>query len=395
MVSGDPTGYLSVVALADGDLLVGAYDLGLKDVTVRRIDPATQEVGELVWLEGFPDVAGPLTGDERGAFGPGVDMGSELDMAVDREGNVALVYRDSDTPALRMLVGDGSSWHAAFDLDEAGRWPDVEPDALGGWVVAYQLLRAAPGTDGLFETTLRVAQTISPQPASEAEFDFHSLESGDASIVYPELPAGQGATPSLASVDSRWFLVWHNAIEGSMQMATWTQLPGVDVVTVLEPSSRGDYPGGRTGLAPKLVARPPDHLDALYMDATTGELRHARWRWDGGVTDLAVQTVDSGNNGTPQREIGLDYSLVTAPDGRLIAAWQDATFGDLLLGRAAGQPADWDTWTWSTEGGTGFFPTVVYSDADLPPLLIYGRWTFPEIRTIHQELVVQTFQDRR
>ena len=394
VVSGDPTGYLGVVHLADGDLLVGAYDLGLQDVTVRRVNVASQEPGAVSWIEGFPDVDGPLEGDERGAFGPGLDVGSELDMAQDGDGNIALVYRDESGGRLRMRVGNGTTWRPAFDLEAGGRSPDVEADPEGGWVVAYQQVIPAGG-ELEFETSLRIAATTRWDPASPADFQQVTIESAPATIIYPELPSGQGASPSLAYAEGRWFVVWHDGLSGTLEMASWTSLPGVDTATVVIPQTRGDYSGGQTGVAPRLLARPPDNLDALFMDATSGELRHARWRWTGAVSDLVVQTVDPGNSATPQREIARDYALVSAPDGRLLAAWQDATFGDLWLGRASGQPAQWDAWAWSTEGATGFFPRIVYTDPDTPPLLVYGRWTFPDVRTIHQELVVQTFQDRR
>jgi hypothetical protein len=395
VVSGDPTGYLGVVHLADGDLLVGAYDLGLQDVTVRRVDVRTREPGPVTWLEGFPEVDGPLQGEERGAFGPGLDIGSELDMAQAVDGTIGLAYRDLSTGTLRVRFGDGEQWNEPFDLDDGGRSPDIEADRDGGWVIAYQQVVPAGSDELTFDTALRVAATTLSRPLVAGDFDLVTIAEAQATLIYPELPSGQGATPSLGAAEGRWYVVWHDGISGALALATWTQLPRFETDTVVLPETRGDYSGGVTGVAPRLVARPPDNLDALFLDATSGELRHARWRWTGAVSELVVQTVDAGNNDTPQREIGRDYSLVSSPDGRLLAAWQDATFGDLWLGRASGQPAQWDAWAWSTEGATGFFPRIVYTDPDSPPLLVYGRWTFPEVRTIHQELVVQTFQDRR
>jgi hypothetical protein len=394
VVSGDPSAYIGVVPLPSGEFLVGAYDLAMRDVTVRLLDPRTQELGEIQWIEGFPEAQGPLPESQRGAYGPGPDVGAELDMAVDSEGYVAMVYRDRTAGTVRFIVGDGVGWLGGFDLDDGGRWPHVEPDPLGGWVVAYQQVQTVAGApEGQFRTSLRIAASGVRVPESWADFGYETVESETVDIAYLDLPAGQGATPSLVHAEGRWYVVWHDGVRGTLAMGTWTQLPFIDTAVVVEPASRGDVAGAATGVAPKLIAGPGGRLDALFLDATSGELRHARWRWTGAVSDLHVQVVDPGRSGSPQREIGLDATFVLSPSGQMVAAWQDATFGDLWLGQAQGDPAQWETRVWSSQGSTGFFPRIVHPGGAGSPLLVYGRWTFPGVRAVHQELVVQVYSE--
>lgn len=394
VIRGEPTGFLSAALTPDGRIALAAYDMALRDLTFRFVDPATSEAGPLLYLDGLPDDATNLTEHERADLAPGPNVGAELDLAVDDAGRLAILSVDRDRATLRMAISaDGADWRT-FDVptgDVEPRSPDLEPVPGGGWIAAFQ--GHAPAGDGQSSTSLRVVSTSSAMPSGPRDFEVASLDGRTVARPYPDLPVGTGVTPALTRLGDRWFLLYHDAELGSLELATWRDLANVTGVRVLEPSVRGELSGGSTGLAPSVVASGADRLDVVYLDATSGELRHARFRYDPAaeqLRDLVLGVVDPGLAASPQRSIALDLQLVAAPDGRLLLLYQDATFADLFLatGRQTGDGVSWDHGAWSEEAGAGFFPQAVFASPSSATLL-YGKWNFPGPGLIEQTLIVQ------
>jgi len=394
VISGEPSGYLGAQLTVNGQIALAAYDMATRDLTFRWVDPVTNVPTPPIYLDGLPDGASNLSEQDRAELAPGPDVGAELDIAVDDAGTIGIVSIDRDRATLRLAVSrDGVAWRtldvATGDVEPAA--PDLEAVPGGGWLIAFQGFSPRQGEQS--STSLRLAVTPSTIPTGAGDFQVSSLDDRIVARPYADLPVGTGVTPALARLGDRWFLLYHDADVGSLELATWRELSNIAGVRVLDPSVRGELSGGSTGLAPRVVASGADRLDVLYLDTTSGELRHARFRYDAATNqlrDLTVALVDPGLAAAPQRSIALDAQLLAAPNGKLLALYQDATFADLYLATStdAGATVTWDRGPWSEEGGAGFFPQAVFASPSAATL-IYGKWIFPGPGLIQQALLVQ------
>ncbi len=377
--------------MPDGRILIAAYDVALKDLTVRFLEANAAVPGPVLYVAGFEGDAQALPGSMRGNLGVGPDVGAELDVAIADNGTIGIVARDRTMNALRLFWSkDGEVW-TNVDVDTSGvggRAPDIEARSGGGWVIAYQGLADIGGGD--YRASMKIATTEVTEVFASADFSSSTLDAGAAPVPFLDLPGGTGSTPSLAQLDGRWFVSFYDADAGSLKLGTWAGDPGqAEVMTLLEPSVRGDIPGGATGLAPKMIASDGGVLDIAFVDVTSGELRHLRTRYQNGVLEEPViGLIDGGLSGNPQRFIALDAQLSVTPGGQFVVVYQDSTLADLYVARGAGEPLQWSLSREDAEGSTGFFPQAVHQGQE--SILIYGHWSFPRIGKIEQRLVIRS-----
>jgi MYXO-CTERM domain-containing protein len=384
VLSGEPTGYLSAVPTLDGGIAVAAYDLATRDVTVRWVDQ-TGEIGEPLYVDGLPEPALTAPSSERAGLGPGHDIGAELDMAINEGGTLAIASSNRSEGALRLTWSPGGvEWVGVnVDLTDLGaRYADIEPIPGGGWTVAYQGLYASGAS---VRTAFRVlmTETVGPTRPSDAVAGTiaEAVVDGDPRFT----PIGTGITPSLARDGERWYATYHDAVAGTLEMATWLSLSNVSVATVLTPETRGAISGGSTGLGAKLWVAGPGQLEAAFIDGTSGELRYARWTYDPAtneVTQLAVELIDLGSADSPRRILATDTAVAHA-DGMVLLAYQDVTHGDLYVGSSDG--AGWAHEMVSGEGAVGFYPQIVLGSGHTATVL-HAEWTFPAAGQIEQRV---------
>jgi hypothetical protein len=392
VVSGDPTGYLRAAAMPDGRIAIAAYDIALRDLTLRFLPADSATPGPALYLAGHGADTQTVSAGLRGNLGVGPDVGAELDMAVAEDGTIGIVARDKTARSLLFFISaDGESWRELVLDPEEGRDPDLEAAPGGGWVVAWQS-QAALGGDEV-RSALKVATADVTGVFASADFRVATLDAGAVSRPYPALPGGPGATPALARRAGGWALAWFDGPTGALKLATWARDPeSAQIVTAISPQTRGGRPGGATGLAPRLLVASDDTLEVAYVDVTSGSLRSARLAVgeDGAVEVLESAEVDAGQAGFPQRSLGLDYALSRGADGGLVLVYQDATQADLYVATGGGAPLTWSARLEDATGSTGFFPQVLHQGQE--SILIYGRWLFPEIGKIDQRLVVRSLR---
>lgn len=389
VVSGDPTGYLKAVALPNGDIVIAAYDVALRDLTVRTLPADSAEPGPVLYLDGHGSDNDTVPGNLRGNLGQGPDVGAELDLAVAADGTLGLVARDRTNKVLRFYHSqDGQSW-TRVDVDsdgEGGRNPDLEAAPGGGWVIAYQSQVELGGGD--WRTALKVASSTVNEVFATPDFDIAVLDATTTTVTYPDLPSGTGVTPSLGFLDGRWFVAYHDARSGELKLATWAGAPqNAELSTLISPVTRSGLEAGSTGLAPHILAGAGGSLDIIYLDVTSGELRHASFVYQNGQASLGeITVVDPGLSGAPQRALAQDASLTRTASGTLVAVYQDTTLADLYISTSQGN--SWSTRVEDATGSTGFFPQVIHQGQE--SILIYGRWLFPQVGKIEQKLVVRS-----
>lgn len=391
-VSGDPTGYIRALSYEGGRVLIAAYDVAYRDLTVRWLDPNAADPGPVYYLAGHDGEQSTLPETLRGNLPVGPDVGAELDVAIAEGGEIGIVALDRSNDVLIMVWSeDGESWNRVGVDAQGGRTPDIEARPGGGWVIAYQSVERLGDEGDDYRTELKVATSDHAQVFALSDFEITTLDAGVSTLYYPDIPAGVGATPSLAYGDGRWFLAFQDTTKGALKVSSWTRLPEIQTATVLTATARADFPGGSTGQAPQLLVAPDGSLDVAYVDTLSGELRHAHFGWnEGEVENLVVSTVDAGLGGFPQRSIALDMHFARARSGALVMAYQDASQADLYVSMSSPE-AEGIRWSGSridADGSTGFFPQIVTNGQE--SILIYGRWIFPESGRIEQSLVIQS-----
>lgn len=386
VLSGEPSGYLSAVPLADGRAAVAAYDLATGDIAVRWLSDGA--LSDPTYIDGLPAPIMTASMEERAALAPGPDIGAELDMAVNEGGTLAIASSNRSDGALRLTWSqEGVDW-VGVNLalaDRGVRYPDIEPIPGGGWMVAFQSLsQSGAGVN----TALRILQIDSVGPTAPTNAPSTVVEvpvEGDPSFT----PAGTGVTPSLLHDGPRWYLTFQDAEAGTLEMATWTSLSNVDVVTVLTPETRGAISGGSTGLGARTWIDASGELHSVFIDVTSGELRSAQWTYDSDtntITDLRQQLVDLGGSDSPQRFLASDTAVTQIEDTTVIA-YQDVTNGDLYA--ATSSAAGWSRERVSSVGFVGFYPQLVTFD-DRSAVLLHGEWTFPSAGRIEQHVRVES-----
>lgn len=367
-ISGEPTGYLRAVPLRSGEVGLFAYDLALRDLTWRIYRPGADRADPWTYIDGFDGEAG-LPAHERARLGRGADRGAELS-ATSRGDTLAAVYRDRPDGGLRMAIGDGEVWHR-FAFAPAGRWPALSYTDEG-WIVVWQehgALRAA-ASDGF---AIESAQdfTIATLGAGPPEND-------------GEPPSGYGAQPAIAQLRGRWFVASYG--DGALILTGFDSIDDQPTTDILV----APKPGLTTGLAPRIVPREPDGLEVFYLDGPSGGLRVITVTVSGAgrLIGSEVTEIDRGLDGHPARSIGYDLHAARDPAGRLVVAYQDASNANLMVARNAG--GTWSVAAVDTGPGAGFFPQLFWAtDAGT---LAYGRWRFPDVGQVEQELVLRAWR---
>jgi hypothetical protein len=127
-------------------------------------------------------------------------------------------------------------------------------------------------------------------------------------------------------------------------------------------------------------------LDVVYLDANTGELRHAGATFDGeGLAAPRAELIDVGLSGLPSRQLAMDAALIRLSDGRMVVAWQDTTFADVFVAWTDTEGAVWSTEYSEGDGSEGYFPQLV-EEQDGGILLLHGEWIVDAPGHISQSL---------
>lgn len=149
-----------------------------------------------------------------------------------------------------------------------------------------------------------------------------------------DLTPGTGLFASLA-IDNNGVahIAYYDRLNSNLRLATALAGGGFDLRTI-----DGDDPMAPTdaGQHASLAVSDSGTLGVAYFDATAEDLVY----YD--LTANTREVVDDGISPPDLRLVGADASLIFAPDGEPVIAYQDPTLIDLLIARRSGSPALWN-----------------------------------------------------
>ena len=214
------------------------------------------------------------------------------------------------------------------------------------------------------DSSVAVVSYVDPRPsgAPPIPWSFENLD-GDAGAISPH-DANLGAQPATVEFNGQMYAFYYDVDGGNLRYARTS--PGW-VFDILDGAGGGvGQVNGNVGQTPA-VAVYGNTMHALYYDAGNGNLRHA---WTGNGTNWNFENFD----GAPGSVCGLNADLGQTPTliaygGTLQALYYDATHGNLRHAWA-------DQNGWHCENLEGDPYTISGRDANIgldPVLMVYGN----------------------
>lgn len=375
-------GRFSSTVLTGSDVLVSAYNETYGDLVLVRAS-ARGVVQSVEFVDGVPPLGttgGDPNGPRHGLTDPGPNVGQYTSLVLDSLGQPRIAYYDVDNGDLRVALWDAAStsWTTyAVDTDhDSGRYASLIIDQNDKLRVSYFV--SGLSRSGHAATALRVASSRVAAPAAAADWQTADVEvaevrdpcndactgsqacvlvagtpackptSGACSdcatnqrcvlvdaaasclaVMPPDLhglPRGVGLFSSLAHTPGGDVVVYYDAIRGDLKGALITSAPQTPVV--LDGDGLNGHRGGDVGRFCTVAYDPASSvINVAYEDTANHVLRLLRG------ADFArgnFEVIESGLSAPPGASRLTDVALGCA-DGKVYAAYQDATDADLVL----------------------------------------------------------------
>ncbi|MDF1562974.1 MAG: hypothetical protein P1V51_08010 [Deltaproteobacteria bacterium] len=404
--------------LSDGSALVSAYEGDHGDLVVVAFG-ADGTRGETTWIDGLP-AGGTPTADPNGPRGgiadPGPEVGRYTDIAVASGDVVHVSYYDVENSALRYARRSAGAWtfHTVDEAGDVGRYSAIAVDGSGIPVIAY--FQKESDSDPL-ATALKVARAKSATPGAAADWDFVTVEAGNAppppcpagcatgefcadlgagpacqteradcapacasgevcvddggaaacseelsASALDDLPVGVGLMPALWVTSAGSVTVaYHDRIRGTLDLAV-----GVNPSTASAGTGSTVAGGGGevVGLFPAIALDGAGEYVIIHRDDSTNRVlwntvTAAGAAVDNGVVDDGLR--DPSANGVSL--VGSDNALVLN-GGQWLVAYHDGTGGNLVLASRA-TDGTWTRRDLVTDGSAGFWADIALAGGQL------------------------------
>ncbi len=417
LIPRDTGRHSAITYLPDGTLAVSAYNGDYGDLVVVYFDSSGTHLGT-DWVDGVPAgapaVANP-TGPRGGVEEPGPDVGRYTGIVAANDGTLHVSYFDVSSQRLKYARRTDGEWtnHVVDEEGDVGRYSTIALDGAGVPYIAYFRRRGVD--DDRYATALKVAQAngiapygssdwttievqrsvVSPTPCDGGcPSGQHCVSDGSDTVCLPsvsgcggcpegqvcvdlgsgptcrsrlstlsmdDLPVGIGLFPSLViAADGTATVVFYDRRFTRLRIAL-----GIDPRAeetghrrILHSVFRSDI-----GRFPSAALDSSGDLIVSYQHADHGHLLWAKVDPEGNVVDSGV--IDDGARDAIEslRLVGNDSSLVIAPDGRWMVAYQDGTTGDLVVAIREGD--SWRKEVIASDGAAGFWADAVYGGGRL------------------------------
>jgi hypothetical protein len=355
-----PEGVLGVPGVAvpwpKGGVALVTYDRAYGDLVLARHEaqPPFARTGGVQVLDGLPAKPQPsaaVSGPRGGIAEPGPDVGEALDAGVDLQGGLLVAYRDATADALRVL-----------QVDAAGAIGPAQTLAEGPGVGTQLALALSPKTQPLTVPDRWVASFQPARPGAASALELYAAGSTSVWQAIPleatPLPAaatalidvgpqGRGAWLDVATdAAGRLAVAAYSPSEGNL--ALWRGAAGKALSRLVWTGA--SVASADVGRFVSLQWAPDGTLVLACADHARGRLLLGRSTPSG---EVSWQVLDDGRRPDGLHRVGADASLVRAPNGDWLVAYQDSRRGDWWLARAS-SPVKVSTQPLSTAGSAGW-----------------------------------------
>jgi hypothetical protein len=339
---GDVGKYVDI-GFDQGQIVIAAYNKTYGDLVYTRVNPGEQPTA-FIFLDGVP--AGPVLGDPNGIRGGvqdvGTDVGGDIALAIDSQGNAHISYLDYTNKALKYarVSRDGSSIQV-MTVDnsvDTGLFSDIVI-SLGGEPQISYMANGVPTVDG-DQSELRIvrAKVVSPNVKTDwpqaTVVDFTDTTSFSKRAV-PVLGIGSFNSMAIETFTNRTMLLYQDSIRGDVKFARSddASLTNFTVSTIQDTNDRTGGDNGGAGNHAFMIANPTRGFSAIFKN--NGNLV-----FTSSVVSVFKLIDDGSRNETSafvRNIVGANAVLFTANIGgqdRMFAAYQDQGWQNLMIASA-------------------------------------------------------------
>jgi len=408
-------GRFSSTVLTASDVLVSAYDETYGDLVLVRAS-ARGVVQSVEYVDGVPPLGttgGDMNGPRHGLTDPGPNVGQYTSLVLDSLGQPRIAYYDVDNGDLRLALWDAASasWtRYLVDNDhDAGRYASLIVDQNDKLRVSYFV--SGLSRNGHAATALRVASSRVAAPAAASDWQIADVEVAEVrdpcndactasqtcvlvsgapacrptsnacsdcatnqrcvtvgtaasclAVMPPDLhglPRGVGLFSSLAHTPGGDVVVYYDAIRGDLKGALVTTAPQTPVV--IDGDGLNGHRNGDLGRFCTIAYDAANSvINVAYEDTSSHSLRMFRG------PDFArgnYEVIESGGASPPGVSRLTDVALSCA-DGKVYAAYQDATAADLVLAVRETNGA-WHSQRLLSDGAYGFESSIAVGSGNV------------------------------
>jgi hypothetical protein len=327
-------GYYSDVAVAEGAVLVSAYDAQYGDLILLHYGK-DGSLARLETVDGVPPGA-PVVADPNGPRGGvgeiGENVGTHTSIGLDALGHARIAYHDVENGSLKVALWDGTAW-AIHTVDAgspdtpAGLFTDLSVDPNTGTLTLTYYVHNVAGVPGVSGpgTAVKLARSNSAAPQSQNDWSFTFVDqhsafdacegactAGQACVLENQAPTcvaeATGCTPACGSVETC--------------VSAGTDGAGAALVACragAQPPETG-LPRGRGLFTRHLVDGSTTYV--TYYDGIEGSLRLARIGAAGSPT---IDVIDGAGSGThPNHDVGR-FADLTKLNNEIFIVYLDFT----------------------------------------------------------------------